>query len=94
MSSALSRKLPKDFLKEISIEKIYRDGDNSVVRDVVARRGAKEILLIATVFILNIASCILFIKGEKALGIILKGLGDGISLIYICTQAILRLLCH
>ena len=82
-------------MKEISIEKIYRDGDNSVVRDVVARRGgAKEILLIATVFILNIASCILLIKGEKALGIILKGLGDGISLIYICTQAILRLLCH
>lgn len=42
MNLALYRKLPKDFLKEISIEKIYRDGNSSIVKDVVARRGRKK----------------------------------------------------
>jgi hypothetical protein len=53
-----------------------------------------EQIVITLVLNLNIGACILFAESHRTAGLILKALGDGISLIYICTQAIWRLSCH
>lgn len=52
------------------------------------------LIVIALVLNLNIWACILFAESHRTAGLILKALGDGISLIYICTQAIWKLSCH
>ncbi|WP_270432805.1 hypothetical protein [Blautia faecis] len=51
-------------------------------------------ITIFLVLFFNIGACILYAESYRTAGLILKGLGDGISLIYICTQAILMLSCH
>ena len=48
-------------------------------------------ITIFLVLFFNIGACILYAESYRTAGLILKGLGDGISLIYICTQAILML---
>ena len=51
-------------------------------------------ITIFLVLFFNIGACILYAESYRTAGLILKGLGDGISLIYICTKAILMLSCH
>lgn len=45
-------------------------------------------IIISIVFILNILACSLYSKECYTLGLILKVLGDGISLVYLCTRKI------
>lgn len=45
-------------------------------------------IIISIVFLLNISACSLYNKEYYRLGLILKALGDGISLVYLCTHKI------
>lgn len=46
-------------------------------------------VVITAVLIINILSIKFYLKGEEIIGLLLKALGDSISLIYICIPAIL-----
>ena len=42
--------------------------------------------VIGIVLIMNIISALYYYKGKEYVGLILKALADGISLIYLCTR--------
>ncbi|MBO5372149.1 MAG: hypothetical protein J6A75_05445, partial [Lachnospiraceae bacterium] len=49
-------------------------------------------VVITAVLIINILSIRFYLKGEEIIGLLLKALGDSISLIYICIPVILPLI--